>query len=59
MGDKNNTNNTSNQCNDTTNGFREAVCIHTDKVYDSCREQGYASYIIYSMLLFLINCSLT
>ena len=20
------------------NNFREAVCIHTDKVYDSCRE---------------------
>lgn len=21
--------------------FREAVCIHTDKVYDSCREEDY------------------
>lgn len=25
--------------------FREAVCIHTDKIYDSCRELNYASYI--------------
>lgn len=21
------------------NGFKEAVCIHTDKVYDSCRDK--------------------
>lgn len=27
----------SNQCNNEQ-GFDEAVCIHTDKVYDSCRE---------------------
>lgn len=26
------------QCGCDTN-FREAVCIHTDKVYDSCRER--------------------
>lgn len=25
------------ECGCGTN-FREAVCIHTDKVYDSCRE---------------------
>lgn len=24
-------------CKNSTN-FREAVCIHTDKIYDSCRE---------------------
>lgn len=29
------------KCNE---GFKEAVCIHTDKVYDSCRELHYASY---------------
>lgn len=21
--------------------FREAVCIHTDKIYDSCRDKEY------------------
>ena len=21
------------------NGFKEAVCIHTDKIYDSCRDK--------------------
>ena len=25
--------------------FREAVCIHTDKIYDSCRDKYYTSYI--------------
>lgn len=29
--------NSSNCCSNNTN-FREAVCIHTDKIYDSCRE---------------------
>lgn len=27
--------------------FREAVCIHTDKVYDSCRDKDCARYIQY------------
>ena len=26
------------------NGIREAVCIHTRKIYDSCREEDIASY---------------
>lgn len=38
------------RCNDRHNecrpecgtNFREAVCIHTDKIYDSCREQDEA-----------------
>ena len=34
MNDRNNQNN---NCCD--NGFKEAVCIHTDKVYDSCRDK--------------------
>ncbi len=43
-------------CNDNCNdncdhpcdtNFREAVCIHTDKVYDSCRDKDYATYIHY------------
>ncbi len=43
MSDRNNncsSNFTGNAVNDNcqTNGFKEAVCIHTDKVYDSCRE---------------------
>ena len=25
--------------------FREAVCIHTDKIYDSCRELHCSRYI--------------
>lgn len=29
--------------NDTA-GIREAVCIHTKKIYDSCREQDRAIY---------------
>lgn len=24
---------------ESSNGIREAVCIHTRKIYDSCREQ--------------------
>jgi hypothetical protein len=27
------------KCCPNEGGFKEAVCIHTDKVYDSCREQ--------------------
>lgn len=34
MNDRNNQNN---NCCDS--GFKEAVCIHTDKVYDSCRDK--------------------
>lgn len=26
-------------CSGTGDGFKEAVCIHTDKVYDSCRDK--------------------
>ncbi|MDD6484645.1 MAG: hypothetical protein PUF72_08755 [Clostridiales bacterium] len=26
--------------------FREAVCIHTDKIYDSCRERDRARCIL-------------
>ncbi len=26
-------------------GIREAVCIHTKKIYDSCREEDIALYI--------------
>lgn len=25
-------------------GIREAVCIHTKKIYDSCRDKGIAGY---------------
>lgn len=25
-------------------GIREAVCIHTKKIYDSCKEEDIASY---------------
>ena len=28
-----------NNCNKCDDGFKEAVCIHTDKVYDSCRDK--------------------
>ncbi len=35
MSDKNCSNN--NNC--SGNGFKEAVCIHTDKIYDSCRDK--------------------
>lgn len=38
MGERNNAGNTNN-CVNTGNGFKEAVCIHTDKVYDSCRDK--------------------
>lgn len=27
-----------NDCRECGTNFREAVCIHTDKIYDSCRE---------------------
>ena len=27
-----------------TAGIREAVCIHTKKIYDSCKEEDIASY---------------
>lgn len=30
--------------------FREAVCIHTDKVFDSCRDKDYASYIFFLLI---------
>lgn len=36
MGERNNT---QNNCQNLGNGFKEAVCIHTDKVYDSCRDK--------------------
>jgi len=26
--------------------IREAVCIHTKKIYDSCKEEDIASYIV-------------
>lgn len=33
-------NNQCNQCNPCCgDGFKEAVCIHTEKVYDSCRDK--------------------
>ncbi len=28
-----------------TAGIREAVCIHTRKIFDSCREEDIAYYI--------------
>lgn len=28
-------------------GIREAVCIHTRKIYDSCREEDTALYILF------------
>lgn len=30
----------------SSDGFREAVCIHTDKIFDSCREEDGAFYKI-------------
>ena len=27
-------------------GFNEAVCIHTDKIYDQCRDKDCTSYKI-------------
>ena len=32
-----------NSCQCDTN-FREAVCIHTDKIYDSCRDKVNIRY---------------
>ncbi len=31
--------------------FREAVCIHTDKIYDSCREWNHARYKILRLII--------
>lgn len=28
--------------------IREAVCIHTTKIFDSCREKDIALYIFYN-----------
>ncbi len=39
MSDKNNRLNNTNDCGCSEGGFKEAVCIHTDKVYDSCRDK--------------------
>lgn len=34
-----------NRCNDRCGtDFREAVCVHTDKIYDSCRDRHLARY---------------
>ena len=27
--------------------IREAVCIHTKKIFDSCKEEDIASYILF------------
>ncbi len=32
-------------------GIREAVCIHTKKIYDSCREEDMAFYILERLIL--------
>ena len=32
-------------------GIREAVCIHTKKIYDSCREEDMALYILERLIL--------
>ena len=34
-------------------GIREAVCIHTRKIYDSCREEDIASYKFFRKKNFL------
>ncbi len=32
-------------CNDGCGtDFREAVCVHTDKIYDSCRDKQVTRY---------------
>ena len=31
--------------------IREAVCIHTKKIYDSCKDKDIASYIFYLLLV--------
>lgn len=33
-------------------GIREAVCIHTRKIYDSCRDKDTAPYILFSSIQF-------
>ncbi len=33
-------------------GIREAVCIHTRKIYDSCREEDTAPYILFFSIQF-------
>lgn len=35
------------ECHECGTNFKEAVCIHTDKIFDSCRDKDYASYILY------------
>lgn len=35
-------------CDDRS--IREAVCIHTKKIFDSCREEDVASYILLSRI---------
>lgn len=34
------------ECNECGTNFKEAVCIHTDKIFDSCRDKDCASYIL-------------
>lgn len=29
--------------------IREAVCIHTKKIYDSCKEEDIASFILHKL----------
>ena len=31
--------------------IREAVCIHTRKIFDSCKDKDIASYIFYLLLV--------
>lgn len=31
--------------------IREAVCIHTKKIYDSCKDKDIASYIFHLLLV--------
>lgn len=32
-----------------TAGIREAVCIHTRKIFDSCRDKDTTSYILFKI----------
>ena len=34
------------ECYECGTNFKEAVCIHTDKIFDSCRDKDCASYIL-------------
>lgn len=52
MQDRSNDRNANVQCECGTN-FREAVCIHTDKVYDSCRDKD----CLESVRVYLTNCA--